>query len=92
LLALCALRNVHEACATATGATVRVDSRQDVPLLVSHLVGEHWAIFGATPQVVSLEDVYFAIEARVLAGPGQSTDHRIVTTAATLGELDGRAA
>ena len=92
LLALCALRNVHEACATASGATVRVDSRDDVPQLVSHLVGQRWTIYGATPQVVSLEDVYFAIEARVLAGAGQPADHRIVTTAATLGELDGRAA
>jgi ABC-2 type transport system ATP-binding protein len=92
LLTLCALRNVHEVCATPTGATVRVDDREDVPQLVAHLVGQHWTIYGATPQVITLEDVYFAIEARVLSGTGQPTDHRIVTTAATLGELDGRAA
>ena len=92
LMSLCAIRNVHEACATATGATVRVDDRDDVPHLVSHLVGQHWTIFGATPQTVTLEDVYFAIEARVLASDDPATDHRIVTTAAALGELDGCAA
>ena len=92
LLALCEMRNVHEACATPSGATVRVDSRDDVPLLVSHLVNQRWTIYGATPQVMTLEDVYVAIEARVLAGAGRPADHRIVTTAATLGALDGRAA
>ncbi|TML13660.1 MAG: ABC transporter ATP-binding protein [Actinobacteria bacterium] len=92
LMSLCALRNVHEARATAKGATVRVDGRDDVPQLVNHLVGQHWTIFGATPQTVTLEDVYFAIEARVLSGADESTDHRIVTTATTIGELDGRAA
>ena len=92
LLSLCALRNVHEACATPTGATVRVESRDDVPHLVSHLVGQRWTIYGATPQVMTLEDVYFAIEAKVLSGAGQPSDHRIITTATTLGELDGRAA
>jgi ABC-2 type transport system ATP-binding protein len=92
LLTLCALRNVHEACATPVGATVRVDGRDDVPLLVNHLVGEHWTIYGATPQVMTLEDVYFAIEARVHANSDTPADQRIVTTAATLGGLDGRAA
>jgi ABC-2 type transport system ATP-binding protein len=92
LMALCGVRNVHEACATATGATVRVDDRDDVPQLVNHLVSHRWTIFGATPQTVTLEDVYFAIEARVLSGRGEPADHRIVTTAATLGDLDGRAA
>jgi ABC-2 type transport system ATP-binding protein len=92
LLALCALRSVHEACATPTGARVRVDGRDDVPLLVNHLVSEHWSIYGATPQVMTLEDVYFAIEARVQASAEPTEEHRIVTTAATLGDLDGRAA
>jgi hypothetical protein len=92
LLSLCALRHVHEACATPTGARVRVDSREDVPLLVNHLVGEHWTIYGATPQVMTLEDVYFAIEARVNAESDVPADQRIITTAATLGDLDGRAA
>ena len=92
LLELCALRNVHEACGTPAGATVRVDSREDVPLLVNHLVALQWTIYGATPQVMTLEDVYFAIEARVHANAPVPADQRIVTTAATLGDLDGRAA
>jgi ABC-2 type transport system ATP-binding protein len=92
LLALCLIRNVRDACATATGATVRVDDRNDVPHLVRHLVGENWTIFAATPQTVTLEDVYFAIEARVLSRGGQPADHQIVTTAANLGRFDDRAA
>jgi ABC-2 type transport system ATP-binding protein len=88
LLALCLVRNVRDACATPTGATVRVDERNDVPHLVRYLVDQNWTIFAATPQIVTLEDVYFAIEARVMAGGGGARDHQIVTTAAALGDLD----
>jgi len=50
---------------TATGCTVRVEDRTVVPRLVRLLVDRGVAVYGATARPPSLEDVYFAIEARI---------------------------
>ena len=57
--------NASDIVPTATGATLRVDGRDDVPLLVRDLTESGRAVFGVTPRPVTLEDVYFAIEGRI---------------------------
>jgi ABC-2 type transport system ATP-binding protein len=56
---------------TATGAMVRVSERNDVPGLVRALVEQGVAVYGASARLPSLEDVYFAVEARIAAGEGR---------------------
>jgi ABC-2 type transport system ATP-binding protein len=50
------------------GVTVRVAERDVVPHLVRRLVERGVSVYGATAKPPSLEDVYFAIEARIAAG------------------------
>jgi ABC-2 type transport system ATP-binding protein len=55
-----------------TGAEVRVTERSVVPHLVAELIGHGLEVFGVTPRPPTLEDVYFAVEARIesAAAPG----------------------
>ena len=46
----------------ASGALVRVESRDDVPKLVATVVGMGLPVFGAAPRPATVEDVYFAIQ------------------------------
>ncbi len=59
-----ALPGVQEARATATGATVRVDDRDVLPGVVATVVGLGVPVYGAVGRPPTLEDVYFAIDAR----------------------------
>ncbi|HSL57698.1 MAG TPA: ABC transporter ATP-binding protein [Acidimicrobiales bacterium] len=59
--------DVLAATATPTGARVTVRDRDTVPGLVAALVGAEIAVYAATPSPPSLEDVYFAVEARIAA-------------------------
>jgi ABC-2 type transport system ATP-binding protein len=61
---------------TPTGATVRVVERDVVPALVRRLVDLGDDVYGASAQAPSLEDVYFAIEARIAAAEGRDPDLR----------------
>jgi ABC-2 type transport system ATP-binding protein len=50
---------------SSTGLALRVTSREVVPRVLADLVGHGAAVYGATPRPATLEDVYFAIEARI---------------------------
>jgi ABC-2 type transport system ATP-binding protein len=53
---------------TSTGAAVRVLERAVVPSLVAELVHLGTEVYAAAPRPPTLEDVYFAVEARIAAG------------------------
>ena len=53
----------------AAGAIVRTDARDDVPAVVAACVRAGASVFGVDPRDPTLEDVYFAIEARAAGGP-----------------------
>ena len=55
------------------GLTVRVAERDVVPHLVRLLVDRGLSVYGAAAQAPSLEDVYFAVEARIAASEGRPT-------------------
>ena len=59
-----AVRGVREASSTPSGARLRVDDRAVVAAVVASLVGREVAVYAAVPRPPSLEDVYFALEAR----------------------------
>jgi len=62
-----AIDGVLTASATPTGARVRVRGREVLPRVVAVLVGREVPVFAAVPLPATLEDVYFAIEARIAA-------------------------
>ena len=64
-------RGVLSVAPAATGATVRVTDREVVPHLVRHLVGLGDPVYGAVARPPTLEDVYFAVEARIAATEGR---------------------
>jgi ABC-2 type transport system ATP-binding protein len=53
------------------GLLVRVADRDVVPNLVRALVERGVAVYGASAQAPTLEDVYFAVEARIAAAEGR---------------------
>jgi ABC-2 type transport system ATP-binding protein len=61
-------RGVIMVAPTPDGALVRVESREVVPHLVRVLVERGAEVFGARAKQPTLEDVYFAVEARIAAG------------------------
>ncbi|MCB0971805.1 MAG: ABC transporter ATP-binding protein [Acidimicrobiales bacterium] len=58
---------VHQAVPTPTGLVVRVTGRDDVPAVVATCVAAGASVYRVDPRDPNLEDVYFALEARVLA-------------------------
>jgi ABC-2 type transport system ATP-binding protein len=62
-----AARGVLSVVPTDTGLRARVEERAVVPELVARLVAHEAPVFAATPKPPTLEDVYFAVEARVRA-------------------------
>jgi ABC-2 type transport system ATP-binding protein len=72
LTVISAAPGVLGATPTADGARVRVDGREIVPRLVAALVSNEIEVFAAVPRPATLEDVYFAIEARL--GTPEVTD------------------
>ncbi|MGK2948638.1 MAG: ABC transporter ATP-binding protein [Acidimicrobiales bacterium] len=73
--ALRSLPSVGVVAVTPTGAMVRVPARDDVPALVRLLVERGVAVYGATAHAPTLEDVYFAVEARIAATEGRPPTH-----------------
>ena len=59
-----ALEGVISASPTVDGEHVRVRDRDVIAVLVAALVGREVPVYGAVPRTPTLEDVYFAIEAR----------------------------
>jgi hypothetical protein len=55
-----------------TGAVVRVTERAIVASLVQLLVERGLPVYGASAKNPTLEDVYFAVEARIAASEGRS--------------------
>ncbi len=66
--ALQSSRGVTMVAPTPDGALVRVESRDVVPHLVRLLVERGVEVYGARAKQPTLEDVYFAVEARIAAG------------------------
>ena len=56
--------------ATDGGARVHVRTRDALAAVVATLVGREIPVYGAVPHTPTLEDVYFAIEARIAEGHG----------------------
>jgi ABC-2 type transport system ATP-binding protein len=67
IAALAALPGVTDAESLADGAVVGVGHRDDLPPLVATLVTHEVPVFGVVARAPNLEDVYFAIEARLEA-------------------------
>jgi ABC-2 type transport system ATP-binding protein len=64
---IASVRGVLEASGTVLGARVRVAERDVLPVLVAALVAGQVPVFAAVPRPPSLEDVYFAVQERILA-------------------------
>ena len=58
---------------TAAGAALRIADRSRAPQLVATLVAQGVDVFSATLRPDTLEQVYFAIEARIAAASGEGT-------------------
>jgi ABC-2 type transport system ATP-binding protein len=65
-----ALTGVLDAAASAEGVRLRLADRGALPSVVAHLVHEGADVYAAVPRPPTLEDVYFAIEARRAAERG----------------------
>jgi ABC-2 type transport system ATP-binding protein len=68
LATLSAVPAVQMVLPSPTGAIARTTSRADVPAVVAACVGAGAAVYGIDPRDPTLEDVYFAIEARASHG------------------------
>ena len=64
LATLRSCRGVLAAEAAPAGAEVRVAAREVLPVLVAALVAREVPVYGAVPRPKTLEDVYFALQAR----------------------------
>jgi len=62
---------------------VRVDDREVVPHLVRLLVERGVHVYGARAKAPTLEDVYFAVEARIAAGRPPAEAVAVEPTAVT---------
>ncbi len=67
-----AARGVTMVAPSPTGAIVRVVDREVVPHLVRLLVEQGSSVYGASARAATLEDVYFAVEARIAASEGRA--------------------
>jgi ABC-2 type transport system ATP-binding protein len=89
LARLSSIPTVQHAVPTASGATVRVDARDDVPPVVAACVGEGATVYGVDPRDPNLEDVYFALEARAAASYGIHDQEGAMSTDALVGASSG---
>jgi len=72
--ALTGLPGVLEGTVDDAGIRLRVTDREVVPRVVATIVGRSVAVYGAQAHPPSLEDVYFELEARIIADEGGATD------------------
>ncbi|MGH9274972.1 MAG: ABC transporter ATP-binding protein [Acidimicrobiales bacterium] len=66
-----ALPGVLAVAPVALGAAVRLTGRDDLPAVVKAVVERGLSVYGAAAKLPSLEDVYFAVEARIAATEGR---------------------
>ena len=66
------LPGVLSAAPSPEGAALRVRDREALPPLVAALVARDLTVYGIAGHAPTLEDVYFAVEARILAAEGAS--------------------
>jgi ABC-2 type transport system ATP-binding protein len=71
---LTAMDGVLEGTVDDAGIRLRVTDREVVPRVVATIVGRAVAVYGAQAHPPSLEDVYFELEARIIADEGGATD------------------
>jgi ABC-2 type transport system ATP-binding protein len=76
-----ASRGVSLVATTPDGALVRVEDREVVPHLVRVLVERGVPVYGASAKTPTLEDVYFAVEARIAAGTARPAPPPVVEPA-----------
>ncbi|MEX2294530.1 MAG: ABC transporter ATP-binding protein [Acidimicrobiales bacterium] len=62
---------VHGVVPLPNGALVRLERRDDLPVVVRLLVERGLAVYGASARPPSLEDIYFAVEARIAEREGR---------------------
>jgi ABC-2 type transport system ATP-binding protein len=67
--ALAAMPGVLSGEVSPDGVVLRVDDRDVVPRVVRDLVARGVPVYGAVPQPETLEEVYFAIEAKLRPAP-----------------------
>jgi ABC-2 type transport system ATP-binding protein len=72
--AVAAVAGTTDVVGTPTGIDLRVDDREVLPRVVAALVAAGEAVYEVSSAPPTLEDVYFAIEARMLAETG---DHAV---------------
>lgn len=70
-----------------SGAVVRLVGRDNVPVVVRTLVERGVPVYGASARPPSLEDVYFAVEARIAVAEGR--DAALSTAAMLSGAVGG---
>ena len=66
-----ALPGVVAVATVPNGAAIRLDRRDDLPTVVKAVVERGLSVYGAAAKQPSLEDVYFAVEARIAAAEGR---------------------
>ena len=66
-----ALPGVLAVAPVPLGAAVRLTGRDDLPAVVKAVVDRGLSVYGAAAKLPSLEDVYFAIEARIADAEGR---------------------
>ncbi len=66
------LPGVLAVAADPLGATVRLARRDDLPAVVKALVERGLPVYGAVARPPSLEDIYFAVEARIAEAEGRT--------------------
>lgn len=76
------VRGVQRAFAHGDGARLVIDGREALPRVVEVAVGRGLAVYGAAVRPPTLEDVYFAIEARIAA---EDSDQAAPVTRAEVG-------
>jgi ABC-2 type transport system ATP-binding protein len=73
-----AVEGVRSAEASADGARVVVTGRADVPRVVAAVVSLEVPVYASIPRPATLEDVYFAVEARYAAAEPVAADDEVV--------------
>jgi len=78
--ALADLPGVLEVERADVGVLLRIDDREVLPRVVAELVGRGLPVYGAAAHPPTLEDVYFAIESRIVAESGEAATDAFLST------------
>jgi ABC-2 type transport system ATP-binding protein len=70
IAALAAVDGVHQVRPSVDGAELRIEDRDVVPRLVATAIDQELPVYGAAAHRPDLEDVYFAVESRIVAEQG----------------------